>query len=119
MRLVLLCFLCAILAGCAGSKPVDGESALPVGSKGAVKPNAIVTPGGTLPGRVALVNAHAGYVVLTFPLGSAPTTDKKLNVYRAGLKMAEIKITSQRRDNAIIADIVTGECQAGDEVKEN
>lgn len=44
---------------------------------------------------------------------------KRLNVYRNGLKVGELKVTGPQRDNNTVADIVAGECQVGDEVRED
>jgi len=68
---------------------------------------------------VVSVNPTARFVVLTFPIGALPGLEKRLNVYRGGLKVGEIKITGPQRDNNTVADIVTGECQIGDEVRED
>ena len=57
-------------------------------------------------------------MVVTYALGNLPGPDRRLGVYRNGLKVGEIKITGPARDNNTVADIVAGECQNGDEVKE-
>jgi len=69
-------------------------------------------------GRVASVNAPGRFVVLTFPLGSMPALEKRLNVYRRGLKVGELKVSGPQLDVNIDADIIAGECQPGDEVRE-
>ena len=79
----------------------------------------IVTPGGSVKGKVASVNPNARFVVVGFPLGSVPAVGKRLSVYRDGLKVGELKVTGPQRDNNIVADILTGECQPGDEVRED
>ncbi len=78
----------------------------------------IVTPANTRVGRVALVNGSARYVVVTYPFGELPIRDATLNVFRNGLKVAEVKVTGLSRDINAAADIVAGECQVGDEVRE-
>jgi hypothetical protein len=55
--------------------------------------------------------------VLTFPLGAMPALERRLNVYRNGLKVAEVKITGPQLDINIDADMVAGECRIGDEVR--
>jgi hypothetical protein len=70
-------------------------------------------------GRVVSVNPNARFVVIGFALGSVPAIGKRLSVYRNGLKIGELKITGPQRENNIVADIVTGECQLGDEVRED
>jgi hypothetical protein len=78
-----------------------------------------VTPVRSAHGKVAFVNAAGRYVVLTFPIGTVPGLEQKLNVYRQGLKVAEIKVSGPQRDFNTAADILVGECQVGDEVREN
>jgi len=82
-------------------------------------PGLIVTPDSRLHGRVALVNAKAKYVVVSYPIGALPEVDHVLSVYRNGLKVGEIKITGPRRDFNIAGDIVKGECEVGDEVRDD
>ena len=92
------------------------------GSPGASaeSPVAIVTPVSTNSGKISSVNPSARFVVITYPLGvSVPSVDQPLNVYRAGLKVAEIKVTGPSRDLNTVGDITAGECQPGDEVREN
>ena len=82
----------------------------------------IVTPTETRSGKVTSVNSTVNYVVITYPVGvPMPAPERKLNVYRAGLKVAEVKMGGEREriDVNATADIVAGECQVGDEVREN
>ncbi len=79
----------------------------------------IVTPGGALGGSVSLVNANARYVVVSFPIGTAPAADQRLNVYRNGLKVGEVQVSGPQRENIAVADITQGEAQVGDEVRPN
>ena len=37
-----------------------------------------------------------------------------LNVYRHGVKVGELSVTGPQRDDNIVADIVSGDLQAGD-----
>ncbi len=110
-----------LAAGCAAKKEADRSSSFRVtGTAGRnVNTNAalMVTPGAQLSGRVSSVNPIARFVIATFPLGTMPAKDQKLNVYRDGLKVAVVKITGPQRDVNIAADIVAGECRVGDEIK--
>jgi hypothetical protein len=64
------------------------------------------------------VNGTARYAVIGYALGvRLPPVEQRLNVYRNGLKVAEIKITGPSRDTNTIGDIVAGDCQTGDEVR--
>ncbi len=66
-------------------------------------------------GRVAKVNAT--FVILTFPVGGIPRVDQKLNVYRKGVKVGEVKVTGPERDINTVADIISGAPQVSDEVR--
>ncbi|HEU0009233.1 MAG TPA: hypothetical protein VFT34_05385 [Verrucomicrobiae bacterium] len=81
-------------------------------------PGLIVTPAPANRGRIILVNTSGRYVVLSCPFGYIPAIDRRLNVYRGGLKVAEIKITGPQRDTSTVGDIIAGECQVGDETRE-
>ena len=48
---------------------------------------------------------------------SLPLIEQRLFVYRAGLKVAELKVSKERIDVNLVADIISGECRAGDEVR--
>jgi hypothetical protein len=112
------------VAGCAQDKSlfesVPQTSAPPAASA----PSAIyttpkiVTPDNSLAGKVVSYNSVGRFVVLGFPVGPMPKMDETLFLYRAGLKVAEVKITGPQRDNDIVADLVSGEAQAGDEVRD-
>jgi hypothetical protein len=130
-----------MMSGCVRSKRAGGQNAGSTGANtnsqgqqgqgqqqaqqgqtrrsSANSPGLIVTPGTLTKGKVVSVNPTARFVVLTFPIGGLPALEKRLNVYRSGLKVGEIKITGPQRDNNTVADIVTGECQIGDEVRED
>jgi hypothetical protein len=108
-----------VLAGCAQPRHLFPDesgavaAAAPIGS-----PAVIVTPGTTKVGTIASVNPASRFVVITYPLGVAlPAIERKLDVYRSGLKVAEVRITGPSRDLNTVADILAGECQPGDEVR--
>ena len=128
MRLALLLGLAGILlAGCAGKKlqPAPGGGAAeggrpaPAHAASTNKPAIIVTPGTVVAGKIAFVNTPSGFVILTFPLGTMPPAERRLNVYRQGLKVAELKVGKEQIDVNTVADILIGECRAGDEVRED
>jgi hypothetical protein len=79
----------------------------------------IVTATESRAGRVTSVNASARYVVISYPVGTPlPVVDTRLHVYRDGLKVAEVKVSKEQIDINTVADIVTGECRIGDEVRQ-
>ena len=109
---VLLSVLIAgiLVSGCASKGPKPAASA-----PGATQ--TIVTPDASLAAMVVSYNAVGRFVVLNFPVGQMPKTDQVLFLYRVGLKVGEVKIDTWQRDNLVVADIVTGDAQAGDEVR--
>ena len=77
----------------------------------------IVTPENALVGKVAMVNTTARFVVLNFPLGKMAAVEQRLNLYRRGLKVGEVKVTGPQREDNIVADLVAGEAGVGDEAR--
>ena len=110
-------------AGCADQQslfaPVPAQSA-PAPAQTIATPivTPIVTPDNSLAGKVVSYNSVGRFVVLGFPVGPMPNMDQTLFLYRAGLKVAEVKITGPQRDNDTVADLVSGEAQVGDEVRD-
>lgn len=109
------------LASCARNQSGWSQSSSSASEGASSKsPGAIVTPAPVGTGRISSVNPTARFVVVTYPLGvSLPSVERQLNVYRGGLKVAELKVTGPSRDLNTVADITAGECQPGDEVREN
>jgi len=121
----MLCVLAFVGCGCAGHPSIGNDpfGTVSPGSPqpGGVpdKPNAlIVEPAPSSRGKIILVNTSARYVVLSCPFGYIPALDRRLTVYRGNLKVAEIKITGPQRDTNTVGDIIAGECQVGDETRE-
>ena len=77
----------------------------------------VVTPDNAIVGRVKSVNPTARFVILSFPLGRLPAADQQFGVYRQGQKVGEIKITNERLNDLIVADIIEGDAAEGDEVR--
>jgi hypothetical protein len=40
-----------------------------------------------------------------------------MNLYRRGLKVGEVKVTGPAREDNIVADLVAGEAEVGDEAR--
>src|SRR5882724_501847 len=78
----------------------------------------IVTPDTSLAGKVVKYNSVGRFVVLSFSASQMPKTDQTLFVYRGGLKTGEVKISGEQRDNYIVADLINGEAQPGDDVRD-
>jgi hypothetical protein len=104
-----------LAAGCAYHRPA--RTARPA-TPAAVAPQPIVTPDNSLTARVVSYNVSGRFVVLGFPVGQMPKPDQSLFLYRDGMKVGEVKITGPQRENNIVADLVTGEAQDGDEVRD-
>jgi hypothetical protein len=102
-----------LAAGCASKKPAHAKT-----SAAGVASQTIVSPDASLTAKVVSYNETGRFVVLGFPIGQTPKLDQTLFLYRAGLKVGEIKVTGPQRDNNIIADLITGEAQVGDEVRD-
>jgi len=78
----------------------------------------IVTPATGNRGRITSVNLTSRHVVVSYQIGiPLPVIEQRLSVYRAGLKVAELKVSKERIDVNLIADITSGECRTGDEVR--
>ena len=111
---LLLCpMLGLVISGCASHKPKPSASATPPPRA----PTMIVTPDTSLAAKVVLYNDVGHYVVLSFPTDRMPQVNQIFYVYRNGLKMGEVKISGWQRDSFVVADIVTGEAQKGDDVR--
>ena len=77
----------------------------------------IVTPETGLSGKVVRVVTSGRFAVLNFPIGRMPLIDQGAEVYRQGLKVGELRITGPQLDDNIVADILTGDVQPGDQVR--
>ena len=115
------------LVGCSARPPAEKTTfglrhVPPSGGPAVNRTNATpitVTPAlGTVYGKVAHVNPTARFVVLTYPIGRLPPIEKRLSVYRNGMKVAELKVTGPARDQNTVADITAGEVQPGDEARD-
>ena len=105
-----------VLAGCAKTRAVKEGSQAPGWKGGSNVPKNKLT---LAPGRIDSVNAKARYIVISFPIGTMPSIDTLLSVYRQGVKVAEVKVTPPQQNNFTAADIITGGCQVGDEIRSN
>jgi hypothetical protein len=104
-------------------KPGNGEgaSSSAISTPGEPKTSAqklIVTPENGLVGKVEMVNQSARYVVLSFPIGHLPAMEQRLSVYRRGLKIGEVKVSGPQIEDNVVADIVAGDSEPGDEVRD-
>lgn len=113
-----------LFTGCARGKTAADQTYSASGSKSvsdnksASDAKLIVTPEEGLHGKVAWVNPSLRFVVITFPVGQMASLDQRLNVYRRGLKVGEVKITGPQRDDSTVGDIVAGDAVAGDVIRD-
>lgn len=63
------------------------------------------------------VNPHLGFVVLDFTLSRPPRPGDRLEVSRAGTIVGELKTGYHQRGTTLVADILRGGPQVGDEVR--
>ena len=111
-----LLLLGLLLPGCAGTK--HHPTSQPPPKRSPIPSKNVLTPDESLAAKVYFVNAELRYVVLNFPTGRMPKLDQHLFLYRIGLKTAEVKTTGPIQDTLIVADILSGEAQAGDTVSD-
>ena len=125
MLLSVMLLLALAVSGCARKEAADQQftaqpyTGAPVatGTTAATNRPPVVTPGTALVGKVALVNTAARFVVLNFPLGKMAAAEQHLNVYRGGVKVGEVKVSGPQRGENIVADLVAGEAEMGDEAR--
>ncbi len=110
-------------AGCAKTRPGKGATSPAKGAAatgqapGSAEKKVVVTPATGISGKVVDVNVAAQFVVLSFEGGALPVLDQKLNVYRAGLKVGQVKVSKEQIRQNLVADLVAGEARVGDEVR--
>jgi hypothetical protein len=100
-----------LLAGCVHHQPAHPAAV-------AAPAPTIVTLDNSLAGKVASYNDTGRFVVLNFPAGRMPKMDQHLFLYRAGLKVAEVSVTGPQSDDNTVADLVSGDAQTGDDVRD-
>jgi len=119
--------LALIFAGCAHHQESAGtfqsfpDLGLPAGTNSATtveNGNVIVTPADGLNGKVTRVDFNLKYVVLTFPVGQMASVNQRLNISRGGLKVGEVKVAGPQLNTSIVADIVAGEAEIGDDARD-
>jgi len=114
MSLCAVAVMAGLLSGCGW---FHRGQARPAPVTVAPVPPVIVTPAQTSAAYVLLVNDSGRFVVLNFPGGQVPAEGKILDIYRNGLKTAEVKLSKFRQENNVTADILTGEVRKGDEAR--
>jgi hypothetical protein len=125
-RLAFILLAATLLWGCAGTgAKKSAQSNFQPAAQAAQNDNPskpggdkiIVTPSSALKGSIVRVNSASRFAVLYFPVGNVPLLQTTVHVYRAGVKVGELKVNGPQLDDNIVADIIEGEAQAGDEVR--
>jgi len=118
-----MCLLLATLGalGCVADRPSGAKQAKPGDQSVSTKTNSAprVVPATTLVGKVMRVNPVGKFLVLSFPLGRLPALDQTYSIYRGGLLVGKVRISGPQLDDAIVADLVFGEAEVGDEAREH
>ena len=112
---ILVCGLALLGVGCAKTAPPTAPKSGLTGSPSPTEP--IMSPAKTVAGRVSSVNNAARFVVLSYSFGFLPATDQRLNVYRQGQKVGEVKVSGPQQDTNTVADLISGNLQIGDEAR--
>jgi hypothetical protein len=126
MRILMVAFAAILIAGCAEKKPdYPPDTYAPGAAPRSSTPSTSITNGSLIvtldpaaTGKVAHVNTTDRFVILNYPLGHVPATGRQLNLYRHGLKVGEVKVTGPQQDDNTAADVISGEAQEGDEVRD-
>lgn len=111
-NLFLVASVSLIFCGCAlfpGSKQSSAEF------DADAAPLPVVRLADSISGRVSMANPN--FVVLTFSFGGVPAAGQILNVYRDGKRVAQLKVTGPRRNLNTVADVISGQAQLNDEVR--
>ncbi len=117
MRILIVICICVFAISCKTKSKLitPAKATRPASAK--TKP--IVTLPSSAGGKITSVNRSARFVVITFTDGESPAVGQRLNVYRNGLKVGELKVTGPKRDENTVADIIAGEAQLNDEARED
>jgi hypothetical protein len=115
---ISLLVIALMMSGCAWVKRQTTHQPAASTKSAPTAPATIVTPDDSLAAKVLSVNTVGRFVVLNFPDGRLPKLEQHLFLYRGGLKAAEVKVVGPKQETSIVADIVSGDAQVGDNVRD-
>jgi hypothetical protein len=118
LRFFLSLLLPILACGCFHHHAPPAEPYHAPASPASTNTTSIVTPDNSLTAKVVGYNSVGRFVVLSFPVGRMAQTGQTFYLYRGGDKIGQIKITGPQQDNDTVADLVEGDAQVGDEVRE-
>lgn len=115
MRAVLFLVCAVVFSGCAHSKVEKKTGGTRKNANS--QPVSVTRPVVKGAGIVLSVSDSLRFVVIDYSAGEVPPLNSRLNVYRAGQKVAELNLSGPVRGNNVVADIRAGEVKTGDEVR--
>lgn len=78
-----------------------------------------VTPVTPVQGRVVFLNPKLRFVIVDFAFHRLPQFEQRLGVFRAGRRVGEVRISGPADGTRIAADVMSGEADVGDLVRED
>lgn len=111
---LLLLSVALMICGCASNNQPKFADVPEVVAPG----QPVVKSANAITGNVASYNVVGRFAVLNFPVNQMPAVGQTLFLFRAGLKVGEVKVTGPQRDDNIVADLSKGEAAVGDEVRD-
>ena len=70
-------------------------------------------------GRVTFVNDRFRFVIVDFAFHQMPQLEQRLGVYRRDVRIGEVRISGPADGSTIVADIMSGDADLGDQVRED
>jgi hypothetical protein len=104
-----------------GPVPAGGTNApaLTAGEGGAPARYPEVTPVTPVQGRVVFLNPKLRFVIVDFAFHQMPRLEQRLGVFRAGRRVGEVRISGPADGTRVAADVMAGEADVGDLVRED
>jgi len=102
----------AAVAGCQNLPPPEL-----IQPKPPVQPVRLNQPLDAWVGHVISVHSRLRFAVLDYSLSGRPQVGDRLEVWRADGVVGELKITGPFRNTTVVADVVSGEPQPGDQTR--
>ncbi len=109
--------------------PVASPGPVPAGATNAPAPPAAevgsparypeVTPVTPVQGRVVFLNPRLRFVIVDFAFHQMPRFEQRLGVFRAGRRVGEVRISGPADGTRVAADVMAGEADVGDLVRED
>ncbi|MCX6887212.1 MAG: hypothetical protein NTX27_19485 [Verrucomicrobia bacterium] len=122
MRFWSWCLLSFALAacGCAGGRSPAVTPSSKGGSSSSVRSNTPprVVANRILVGKVMRAHVAGKFIVISFPPGRMPQLEQLFSIYRGGLMVGQARISGPQMDDAIVADLTSGEAEPGDEARD-